>query len=53
MSLPKHRCAISYEASLHTKVCGILGGVGSQVLQEQVFIDGVEEGSVGNAASGG
>ena len=53
MSLSKHNYAISSEMSLHTEVYGSLGGVGLQVLQEQGFMDGVQEGSVGNATSGG
>ena len=39
--------------SLHAEFCGTLGGVGLQVLQEQVFMDGVQEDSVGNATLGG
>ena len=41
MALLEHIYAITSETSLHTKVCGTLGGVGPQVLQEQVFMDGV------------
>ena len=41
VSLSEHSYAISSETSLHTEVCGTLGGVGPQVLQEQVFMDGV------------
>ena len=40
MSLPKHSYAISSETSLHTEVYGTIGGVGPQVLLEQVFMDG-------------
>ena len=53
VSLSKQSYEISSEMSLHTEVYGYLGGVGLQVLQEQGFMDGVQEVSVGNAASGG
>ena len=52
LSLSEYSCAISYEMSYHNGVCGTLF-VEPQVLQKQVFIDGVQKGSVEKVALGG
>ena len=53
VSLSEHICAVSSEMSCSREVCGTLGGVDPQVLQKQVFMEGVREGSIENAALGG
>ena len=52
MSLFEHSYTSRFEKSYYTDVCATLGQFGTQVLQEQVIMEGVQEDSILSAISG-